>query len=114
MLETVDISDRAHTDLNLDLNSKTTENVLGVKWDFITDTLQMHINFISKPDTRRGLLSIISSVFDPLGMVAPVVLSGKLILQQLCREGISWDESLPPLELDQWKCWLTDLPKLSP
>ena len=73
----------------------------------------MHIHFKSKPDARRVLLSIISSVFDPLGMVAPVVLSGKLILQQLCREGIGWDESLPPHELDQWKCWLTDLPKLS-
>jgi len=73
VLETVDISDRAHTDLNLDLNSKTTVNVLGIKWDFITDTLQMHIHFKSKPDTRGGLLSIISSVFDPLGMVAPVL-----------------------------------------
>ena len=72
VLSQVDISDRAHTDLNLGLNSKTTENVLGVKWDFITDTLQMHIHFKSKLDTRRGLLSI-SSVFDPLGMVAPVV-----------------------------------------
>jgi len=41
VLSQVDISDRAHTDLNLDLNSKTTENVLGFKWDFITDTLQM-------------------------------------------------------------------------
>jgi len=107
VLSQVDTSDRAHTDLNLDLNSKTTENVLGVKWDFTTDILQMHIHVKSKPVTRRGLLSIISSVFDALGMVAPVVLNGKLILQQLCRKGISWDESLPPLELDQWKCWLT-------
>ena len=59
VLSQVDISDRAHTDLNLDLNSKTTENVFSVKWNFITDTLQMHIHFKCKPDTRRGLLSII-------------------------------------------------------
>ena len=36
-----------------------------------------------KPFTRRGVLSTIYSVYDLLGLASPVVLEGKLILQQL-------------------------------
>ena len=57
VLSHVDISDRAHTDINLDLNSKTTENVLGVKWDFITDTLQMHFHSVAH-NARQALHAI--------------------------------------------------------
>ena len=42
----------------------------------------------NKPSTRRGVLSIISSVYDPLGFVAPVVLTAKKMLQDLCEKGI--------------------------
>ena len=41
------------------------------------------------PLERRGILSTIRSIFDPVGYVAPVLLEVKRILQQLCREGAS-------------------------
>lgn len=47
------------------------------------------------PFTRRGVLSTIASVFDPLGFVAPFILVGKKILQQLCFDKINWDDPLP-------------------
>ena len=47
-----------------------------------------------KPSTRRGILSIVSSVYDPLGFVAPFIWTAKMILQRLCRKNIGWDDEI--------------------
>ncbi|KAL7882808.1 hypothetical protein SRHO_G00004660 [Serrasalmus rhombeus] len=65
------------------------------------------------PLTRRGVLSTVASVYDPLGFVAPFILVGKQILQALCRDKIRWDEDLPEHILPQWESWLKDLPHLA-
>ena len=48
------------------------------------------------------MLSIINSVYDPLGLAAPVILKGKLLLRQLVIMGkqgsdtpLDWDDPLP-------------------
>ena len=43
----------------------------------------------------RTVLSIIARVFDPLGILAPFVIKLKILLQNLWKYGISWDESVP-------------------
>ena len=55
------------------------------------------------PLTRRGVMATISSVFGPLGFIAPVVLKGKKILQQLCRENSDWDTPLSDTISAQWE-----------
>ena len=47
-----------------------------------------------QPLTRRGILSTISSVYDPLGIAAPFLLVGKKILQDLCRTKLGWDDEI--------------------
>ena len=46
--------------------------------------------------TKRNFLSALVAIFDPLGLVAPLVLPGKLFLQQLWLDKVGWDESLIP------------------
>lgn len=58
-----------------------------------------------KPDTRRGILSVIASLYDPLGFVGPFILKGKCVLQELCRRGIEWDDPLPDDLCPQWVEW---------
>lgn len=41
---------------------------------------------------RRGILSTVSLVYDPEGIVATVILVGKQLLQELCYDGIKWDD----------------------
>ena len=65
-----------------------------------------------KPLTRRGILSTVSSVSDPSGTVAPVILVGKQLLQELCLEGIDWDDPVPDLIYSRWKKWRSELPLL--
>ena len=80
--------DRASTLKNLDLHNDRlpTERALGVYWCVESDTFQLRITLHDTPLTRRGILSTISSIYDPLGFVAPVLLMGKQLLQELCRD----------------------------
>ena len=62
--------------------------------------------------TRCGILSTVASLYDPLGFVAPFVLSGKQILQDMCRQGTCWDEPLKEELCPRWECWTEDLANL--
>ena len=55
--------------------------------------------------TRRGLLSIISSVYDPLGLAAQFLLQGSLLNQELCRANIGWNEVIREKIQIQWTKW---------
>lgn len=54
-----------------------------------------------------------SSIFDPLGFLAPFVLNAKEIMQDLCRIRLGWDNEISDEYSSRWKNWLVDLPKLS-
>ena len=62
--------------------------------------------------TRRQMLMIVASLFDPLGFIAPIVLTGKQILQQACH-GLDWDTPVSPEIADEWNTWLADLKNLN-
>ena len=76
---------------NLDLKNLPIGTAFGVLWDTEKDIL--FIKAVSKnlPPTKRGVLSFISSIFDPLGIVTPAVLEPKFIIQELWRRKIDWD-----------------------
>ena len=72
------------------------DRALGLQWCIETDTFKFKLKVKEKPPTKRGMLSIISSVYDPLGFLAPLVLPAKLLLQKLCRTKCDWDDPIPP------------------
>ena len=61
------------------------ERVLGVQWRREGNTFDFDVNLKPKAPTRRGILSVVDSVLNLLGFVAPFTLIGKKILQDLCR-----------------------------
>ena len=67
------------------------------------DSFQFRITLRDLPLTRRGVMATISSVYGPLGFIAPVVLKGKKILQQLCRDNSDWDTPLSDTISAQWE-----------
>ena len=99
-------------DLDLDRQSLPIEGALGVRWNVENDTLELKTSLREKPLTKRGIISMISSVYDPLGMASPFILPAKLIFQELCRKKIAWDDPLPSQEAELWFQWINDLPKL--
>ena len=85
------------------------ERALGVQWCVESDTFQFRIVLCDRPLTRRGILSTINSVYDPLGFIAPVILVGKQILQQMCQDNSDWDSSLPEDLHVRWDRWRQNL-----
>ena len=114
VINSVPESERAPSvkDLDLDKNSALTERALGVQWNVQADTFSFKIASKEKPATRRGILSVVSSIYDPLGFVSPCILPAKGILQDLCLKGLGWDDQIPELSKQKWAAWLKELPKL--
>ena len=61
------------------------------------------------PCTRRGILSLSSSVFDPFGLTAPYALTPKCILQELCKNNMQWDDTISGHLLSKWNEWISEL-----
>ncbi|XP_068680362.1 uncharacterized protein [Montipora foliosa] len=112
VLESVPESERTLSVQNLDFENPTLERALGVRWDVASDKFGFHISVKDKRPTRRGILSITSSIYDPLGFAAPFILPAKVILQDLCRQRLDWDDEIPLKDLHRWREWLDDLSKL--
>lgn len=115
VLESIPPSERAANVKNMDLSfdNLPLERALGIQWDVESDHFQLCVGLKDQPATRRGILSTVASLFDPLGFVAPVLLKAKIILQDTCRQGMGWDDPLPDELQPKWEQWRTDLAQLN-
>jgi len=112
VIESLPESERAAQVKTLDFDKLPAERALVVQWNVASDQFGFSIIIQDRPATRRGILSIVSSVYDPLGFTAPFILNAKLILQDLCRNKYGWDEKIPDEYLQRQQAWLQELPKL--
>lgn len=67
------------------------------------DNFEFKVNVTKAVDNIRVLLSLVSSLYDSVGPLARFTLPAKIVLQQLCRMGIGWDESISKSDLKLWK-----------
>ena len=88
------------------------DKALGICWNIEKDTFSFKINLDRKPITKRGLLSMISSIYDPLGYAAPFVLEGRQILQHLCNKNVQWDEIVQQDVQSDWAKWVEQMNQL--
>ena len=88
------------------------EQVLGVYWCIESDSLGFRITLQDTPLTRRGILSTISSIYDPLGIAGPFVLHGRKILQRITTLKDGWDSQVPEDLAELWREWRKTLPQL--
>ncbi|XP_060749049.1 scavenger receptor cysteine-rich domain-containing group B protein-like [Tachysurus vachellii] len=78
------------------------ERALGIQWNVERDCFRFDNTLKYQPATRRGILSTVASIYSPHGFLAPYVLHGKSILQEMCHQGINWDYSLPEELRPRW------------
>lgn len=71
-------------------------SILGLKWLFTRDqyTFVVKTPLILAPITKRKIVSCVSQLFDPNGYAGPVIVSGKLLIQELWKAKIDWDEAV--------------------
>ena len=63
--------------------SEINEKALGITWNIESDNLLFDLTLKTYPLTKRGILSSLSSLYNPLGLISPFYLEGKRILQDL-------------------------------
>ena len=87
--------------------------ILGIPWNVEKDEMEIDltkvVQHLNENPTKRGILSTLASVFDPLGLVSPVTVSAKMIFQEVCIAKCGWDDSLPEEKCMKWKKWIEDL-----
>ena len=71
MLATIPESERASSVKVLDCEGMPTERAFGVRWNLESDQFGFKVELKDKLPTRHGMLSIVSSVYDPFGFVSP-------------------------------------------
>ena len=116
VLQSIPEDERAQSMLNLDLlkDALPIQRALGLQWDMESDKFIFDgVLGKEKPTTRRGILSLVSSVYVTLGFLAPVVLHAKKLLQDLCREKLGWDDPISEVERERWENWKGKLPSLA-
>lgn len=89
--------------------------ILGQLWDTQADTFgytAQSSEQLSKP-TKRHVLSCIAQLFDPLGLLGPVITRAKIIMQQLWQIQLGWDESLPTQLHTEWTKWYAKIKHLN-
>ena len=106
----------------VDVNHKY-ERVLGVVWDPVRDILCFNTEIKDFSDdgkigecefTKRIAFSMINRIYDPLGLISPVTVKGKMLLRELTsiEPRLDWDSPIPSLYQIGWKRFNDDLKEL--
>ena len=82
-------------------------------WDCQTDSFVFKTSTRIEVKTKREVLQEISSIYDPLGFLLPVVMIAKILMQDIWRAGTDWDDVLPSDLISMWKSWASDLTFIS-
>nr|CAH7766504.1 unnamed protein product [Callosobruchus chinensis] len=96
-------TDKPESIINIGTDEET--HSLGLLWLSKQDHLSFQINFelTNRPSTKRSVLSTIARIFDPLGILGPIVIKAKIILQNIWKLHLGWDESLPLSLHTEWQ-----------
>ncbi|CAG2209609.1 unnamed protein product [Mytilus edulis] len=98
-------------DMDFEKDSPT-QRSLGLLWDLGSDTFKFSISNETKSATRRGILSVVNSLYDPMGFISPITVQGKIILRKIVSSTFDWDDPLPEHLLTEWNKWSQNLPDL--
>jgi hypothetical protein len=82
-----------------------TVKCLGISWNTTKDVFQFKVNFPHQEGnmySKRGVLSEIARLFDPIGWLSPVIVQAKIFMQSLWKITIGWDELLPEVLQQFW------------
>ena len=91
----------------------TDTTILGLKWNKSSDTLTVSFSTVDSVSTttKRTILSKLAKVYDPLGVVSPITLEGKIIFRDVCKTKVPWDADIQEPLSRRWNEWEKSLPK---
>ncbi|XP_062704180.1 uncharacterized protein LOC134286566 [Aedes albopictus] len=99
------------------IDSESIVKTLGVAWspkeDWFSFCVPPDESGPEQPLTRRKVLSDVARIYDPLGLIGPVLTTAKLFLREIADTTIDWDSPLPQPMVNRWKAFREELMKLN-
>ncbi|XP_053691724.1 uncharacterized protein LOC128740217 [Sabethes cyaneus] len=95
----------------LELDRDASVTALGLRWEPGSDQLSFKPPKWkeNQPFTKRTVLSQMSSLFDPLGLLGPSIVQAKIIMQALWKCQLEWDTPLPEKFVEEWMLYQQDI-----
>ena len=111
-------ADETYAEVTLATNKTkhpTEQKVLGIRWNVAEDQLVFSLDimlegFTVVEPTKRAVISLIGRIYDPLGFLSPVTVCFKMLMQELCKNKLGWDQ---PLSEDLRTKWTRLIDQLS-
>ncbi|XP_046145779.1 uncharacterized protein LOC123989147 [Osmia bicornis bicornis] len=93
------------------IDNSTVVKTLGLGWNAQEDKLVYSVKSPEAPVklTKRNILSEIARIFDPLGLLGPVILAAKVFMQECWKTKLDWDESVPQALHSNWTSFSSQL-----
>lgn len=97
------------------------ERTLGLRWITNDDTMAFDVSLRTtptdvidgtRPPTKREVTSAVMSTFDPMGLIAPILVEGKKLLQDIWRTGTDWDSAIGICEQEKWATYIGKIQSL--
>ena len=90
--------------------------ILGLEWECDKDTLRFDLERLAQTAVnlcpmKRNILSVLSGLFDLLGIVSPITVAIKALFQELCIQRVGWDDEVNESQRVRWDSWVKDLVK---
>ncbi|XP_071632793.1 uncharacterized protein [Temnothorax longispinosus] len=77
-------SDRKLDTSSVQIDESSMIHTLGLSWNPLIDQFKFTLNLEEpKVISKRTILSTISKIFDPLGFISPITITGRIITQEL-------------------------------
>ena len=113
-----DDNDVAYAKSSLGNVQDAADKVLGIFWNKTDDTLKFNLegiaNYVTQLEvTKHNVLSTLAKVFDPLGVISPLILPAKTLFQEICVQQKGWDDQLDGDLRNKWKLWLNDMKRVN-
>ncbi|XP_037931721.1 uncharacterized protein LOC119666512 [Teleopsis dalmanni] len=90
-------------DLDFSNEDQASVKTLGLSWQPKRDKFSIRIDLTpSKRITKRSITSSLAKIFDPLGILGPVLVTAKILIQDLWQLNLSWDEAVPSEVHTRW------------
>ncbi|KAL7724390.1 hypothetical protein ACLKA6_007574 [Drosophila palustris] len=98
----------------LSFNDTDSTKTLGMRWTPSSDTFRYHLDdcFTELSPTKRNILSVAARMFDPLGLLSPISIRAKILLQELWRMQLPWDDTMPMEMHNRWEKFKENLLEL--
>ncbi|GBM81611.1 hypothetical protein AVEN_82341-1 [Araneus ventricosus] len=105
------LNDISTSEYSFEDTQSNTVKALGMLWKPQPDQLTFKVSVKKKDSlTKREVLSQIARLYDPLGIIGPVIAKAKVFMQSLWLQKLDWNDNLPTKVLQVWNDFLVKLP----